>query len=461
MLGLGAPEQLAHRDADRRHHAARRRAAGPTGRAAAAAGRRGTAGASFGRVRGAARERVGQLVGRRPARARAAARTSRRASRRRCAPASWMPPRPARRRPAPSAARRMMPDAQMSLNTPRSSRRRYMRRASPSSSSNSARCSSGTCVADAGDRGSSDVGVARRRCRRRRRGSRAGASRAARARSARRCRSRRAAGSRRGRGSRSAPGRLRRRARAARRGPAGIAVGLEELRRAVVVGLERGDHPLELGRRAGRHRRGAAHHREERRPAGRAVQPSRCARRSPIGIIADAREAHVLVDHLARGGRGSARGTRRGRRRRARRGRRPAARDGSRSTVGFDCLVPLPQLLAPRLVVQRLLGAGEPRRESPRRGPAAGSCTRSRSGTAPPSARAATRRSATCRPYRDERLRMRVGPVPRDGPGEVHRIAFPRPRAGWLEAEIGRRRRRHGVLPLGRVRLAHGALTGV
>ena len=41
--------------------------------------------------------------------------------------------------------RRMMPDAQMSLKTPRSSRNRYIRRASPSSSSNCARFSSGTC----------------------------------------------------------------------------------------------------------------------------------------------------------------------------------------------------------------------------------------------------------------------------------------------------------------------------
>ena len=59
--------------------------------------------------------------------------------------ASWTRPWSSSRRPAASAARRMMPDAQMSLKTPRSSRRRYMRRASPSSSSNSPRCSSGTC----------------------------------------------------------------------------------------------------------------------------------------------------------------------------------------------------------------------------------------------------------------------------------------------------------------------------
>ena len=79
----------------------------------------------------------------RPRRSRA--RTSRRSRRRRSARRRGRGPWPASRRPAASTARRMMPDAQMSLKTPRSSRSRYMRRASPSSSSNSARCSSGTC----------------------------------------------------------------------------------------------------------------------------------------------------------------------------------------------------------------------------------------------------------------------------------------------------------------------------
>ena len=64
---------------------------------------------------------------------------------------SLMRPFDAARRPAASAARRMIPDAQMSLKTPRSSRIRYISRASASSSSNSSRCSSGTFARDVGD----------------------------------------------------------------------------------------------------------------------------------------------------------------------------------------------------------------------------------------------------------------------------------------------------------------------
>ncbi len=73
--------------------------------------------------------------------------------------ASCTPPLLSTRRPAASTARRMMPDAQMSLKTPRSSRRRYMRRASPRSSSNSARCLIGYLRSDTGDVGVDGVVV--------------------------------------------------------------------------------------------------------------------------------------------------------------------------------------------------------------------------------------------------------------------------------------------------------------
>ena len=141
---LRAAEQLAHRDADRVHDPRRRPAGGPTGRAAGAAAARATAAppwrcASCGRRSAAASSSADGP----PAPVTSAHISSKPASTK-CS-ASWTRPLSSSRRPAASTARRMMPDAQMSLKTPRSSRRRYMRRASPSSSSNSARCSSGTC----------------------------------------------------------------------------------------------------------------------------------------------------------------------------------------------------------------------------------------------------------------------------------------------------------------------------
>ena len=241
--------------------------------------------------------------------------------------ASWTRPLSASRRPAASAARRMMPDAQMSLKTPRSSRRRYMRRASPSSSSNSARCSSGTCDADVGDARVDLVGVVRRR-RRPTIGSSAAARRAARARSARRCRSRRAADSRRGRDTPTSRRRPRRRTRAARRascrgrrrsrgarGPPG---------RSLIAAMSRSsspDAPADTG---------AAPRIIASASAGAtSVHAPRCASRSPTGSIADAGEAHVLEDHLRVVLATAGRGTRPARRRRARRRRPPAARGGS------------------------------------------------------------------------------------------------------------------------------------
>ena len=150
VLGLGAAEQHAERDAGRGHEAARRRAGGPTGRA------------GEGRVAEEPRRLPSPRARLRdaPPSASSSADGPRRPDQRRhlLTPASTMwrrrgsEPRAASRRPAAIAARRMSPEAQMSLKTPRSSRRRYMRRASPSSSSNSSRCSSGTLLADARDR---------------------------------------------------------------------------------------------------------------------------------------------------------------------------------------------------------------------------------------------------------------------------------------------------------------------
>ncbi len=90
------------------------------GRRRRAEGRRSVLGAVRGAVLGPRRE----LVGGRPVRARTAARASPRGRRRSKCAGSWMRPLAASRRPAASTARRMSPEAQMSLNTPRSSRSR-------------------------------------------------------------------------------------------------------------------------------------------------------------------------------------------------------------------------------------------------------------------------------------------------------------------------------------------------
>ena len=285
MLRLGAAEQLAHRDADRVHDP------GDAGREPGRVGRRrrrrrrATAAPPWRvrELRSAARAASSSADG--PPVPVTSAHISSKPASTKCS-ASWIRPLPASRRPAASAARRMMPDAQMSLKTPRSSRSRYISRASPSSSSNSARCSSGTLprmsAIRASTSASSTLRVRRRRC-----GSRAAARRAARARSGRRCRSRRAAGSRRGRDTPTSPRRPRRRARAA---PSSILPGSpSESRSARAAGscVDRGDEPLELARRARRDGRRAAHQAEQLgRRDGRSSRPT-CARKSPIGSIAE------------------------------------------------------------------------------------------------------------------------------------------------------------------------------
>ena len=185
----------------------------------------------------------------------------------------------------------------MSLKTPRSSRSRYISRASPSSSSNSARCSSGTLPRTSAICASTSDGLDVP-ARRRRRGSRAAARRAARARRAPRCRSRRGAGSRRGRGTPDT---------------AAPVVAVERAQRVEHAGRDRRPTSRSSCARGilPRSRRSAARARADApadtgaapriRPSssagGRPVQSPTCARKSPVGTIAAAVKRMCWVDH--------------------------------------------------------------------------------------------------------------------------------------------------------------------
>ena len=179
-----------------------------------------------------------------------------------------------------SAARRMRPEAQMSLKTPALVADPVGQPGLLEQLVELARCSAGTFPADLGDRDP------RRPTRRRpspttARGSRGAARPATRARRGSRCRSRRAAGSRRGRDRRTSPRRSRPRASAGARAPARdrprrrAARGREDPRLAAI------SRSSSLGG-ARRHGRRAAHQAEQL--GGReSVQSPTCARKSPTG----------------------------------------------------------------------------------------------------------------------------------------------------------------------------------